>query len=85
MITDEDVLKLSKVFATKQDVNTAKQEVLERYDDKADRILEALDSFAGEIKDHRMKEVVHRQEHTDTIERLDKIEKVPAIAHALKS
>ncbi len=85
MITDDDVIKLSRVFATKLDVEDAKQEVLDSNNKKADRILEAIDSFAGEIKDHRMKEIVHRQEHADTIERLDKIEKVPAIAHSLKS
>lgn len=72
-------------FATKYDLESLKQELLEHYDAKADRILEVLDSFAGEIKDHRMKEIVHRQEHAETIERLDKIEKVPAIAHSLKS
>ena len=85
MITDDDVIKLSRVFATKLDVENAKQEVLDSNNKKADRILEAIDSFAGEIKDHRMKEAVHRQEHAETIERLDKIEKVPMVAHALKS
>jgi hypothetical protein len=71
-------------FATKNDVEAAKQEMLERYDEKSDRILEFLDSFAGEIKDHRMKEMIHGQKHDDIAGRLDKIEKVPVVAHELR-
>jgi tetrahydromethanopterin S-methyltransferase subunit G len=68
MISNDDVNKLKKVFATKDDLKTSnirlevklnekiestKQELLDRIDEKYSKIFNLVDGLAGEIRDSR--------------------------------
>lgn len=72
------------IVETRVELRSFKEEVRSSFEQNTSRILEAIDAFAGEIKDHRMKESIHNQKHDDIVDRLDKIEKVSVVAYELK-
>lgn len=74
MISDADITKLKKVFATKEELADLKVEVGEVHD-KIDSVLIKLDGIAGAVQDLREENsagVVHLARHDRQIDALAK-------------
>ncbi len=86
MLTSEDIQKLFKIFATKEDLRSLKEELEEKMATKEDsnRILRLVDQVLGEVKAMRIEQSAHSVRHDDVEERVTKIEKIPVIAHELR-
>lgn len=78
MISDTDITKLKKVFATKEDLADVKVELGEVHD-KVDTVLIKLDGIVGAIHDLRQENsagAVHLARHDRQIEALAKGTKI---------
>ncbi len=91
MITDADIQKMKKVFATKDDLPRSLREELEAQKpewvrvitetvtkalgDKIDLMYVKLDKFIGDIKDKREVQEMHQGDHDRMSTRLDRLEK----------
>lgn len=101
MITDEDIKKLAKKFATKNDLQNIKldlakvefnlrteiEEIKEKMATKDDfrRFMTVLEKTFTEVKKMREEQSAHFGEHRLINDRLDDIERVPVVAHELSS
>jgi hypothetical protein len=95
MITDDDVKKLEKTFATKIDlaVEVTKvkdelradiQNVEKRFETRFDQVMTGLDKVLVEVQAVRQEQTVHQSQHEDIEKDLAAIKSIPIIAHALK-
>lgn len=91
MITDEDIKKIAKKFATKNDLTLEmiktraefKKDLTElehKFDKKFDRILNLTDAVLGEVKAMREEQAAHAQRHDDIDADLKVIKSIPTIA-----
>lgn len=79
MLSASDIKKLIEVFATKEDIEEVKKEMVTQ--SQFSEVIEKLDAVYGEVKDIRQEQSAHHQIHEDiqdeisTIKvRLDKVE-----------
>lgn len=86
MLSDEDVQKMLTVFATKQDIKELKEELTEKMATKEEqnRVYNLVDKVLGEVKSMRMEQAANYQRDQDLEVRVEKIERIPVIAHELK-
>ncbi len=63
MITNDDILKLEKAFATKHELAETKFELKEEIKENADRVLTAVDAVLKEVKDMRYEQAAHQIDH----------------------
>lgn len=89
-VTKDDL----KQFATKVDLAKLQMEMNERFEaveermatkDDFRKVMTVLDKVLKEVLAIRQEQSVHTGDHMRINERLNNIEKVPVIAHALKS
>lgn len=92
MITDADVKKLKKEFATKEDLLRTKFELEDGIGkieenmatrDDFRRVMTVLDKVLKEVLAMRQEQTMHVEDHRRIGARLDAIEKVPAVAQHL--
>jgi len=89
MLTISDIQKLTKFFATKQDIE--KLPTKNDFDQLKESVLDRMDAVFGEVKVMREEQSLHFQQHDDNNlfnkaidKRVSKIESVPVIAHEIK-
>lgn len=92
MITDADITKLKKEFATKEDLLRTKFELEDRIGkieenmatkDDFRRVMTVLDKVLKEVLAMRQEQTMHVENHRRINDRLDAIEKVPAVVQHL--
>lgn len=99
MITDADIKKLAKKFATKNDLQDIKldlakvefnlrteiEEIKEKMATKDDfrKFMTVLEKTFIEVKTMREEQSAHFGEHRLINDRLDSIERIPVVAHEL--
>lgn len=92
MITDADITKLKKEFATKEDLLRTKFELEDRIGkieenmatkDDFRQVMTALDKVLKEVLAIRQEQTMHVEDHRRINDRLDAIEKVPAVTQHL--
>lgn len=92
MITDADITKLKKEFATKEDLLRTKFELEDRIGkieenmttkDDFRRVMTVLDKVLKEVLAMRQEQTMYVEDHRRINDRLDAIEKVPAVAQHL--
>lgn len=86
MISRDDIIKLSNVFATKEDLTDAVAglETKEDATEKHDRVMNGMDRVLKELIAMREGQAVHELKHEEIETRLTDIEKVPVIASELR-
>lgn len=72
------------IVQTSQEMRDMEDRLVKQSQEDTNRILEVMDSFTKEIKDHRTEETIHQHQHEEMVGRLDRIEKIPIIAHELR-
>lgn len=75
MLTQDDIKKLLKVFATKQELKEGLYALGKEFSKKFDKVLTKLDSVYKEIKDVREEQTVHTAQHERTDEEISSIKK----------
>lgn len=81
MITEADILKLSQVFATKQELQELGATMVTK--EEFNKVMERLDAVYGEVIAMRQEQASHQAIHDHIEDRLHDIEHIPAIAHEL--
>lgn len=93
MITDDDIKKLAKKFATKMDLAQVEFNLKEEIEDLKERMatkddfrkfMTMLENTFTEVKKMREEQSAHFGEHRLINDRLYDIERVPVVAHEIK-
>ena len=65
MITNDDIIKLSTVFATKEDLRQLEDRLDDKMATKAhfNQIMDRLDTFITEVRDIRIEQAGHQLQH----------------------
>lgn len=82
MLSNEDIVKLAKLLATKQDIEALATKD-ELYGIKND-VMNKVDSVYKEVLAMRQEQSVHQNDHDDMHREIEEIKSVPAIAHQIK-
>ena len=83
MITGDDVVKLSQVFATKEEFRLMEERMTEKFatKDQWNLVMNLVDKVLVEVKAMREEQAVHFSIHEEVNQRLDKLESVTGISH----
>jgi len=73
------------LFQVRQEAKTSIDNLAQKFDNKFDKVMETLDVVVGELKDFRMEQAAHFQQHEDIDADLKAIKAIPTIAHHLKN
>lgn len=86
MITRDDIIKLSNIFATKEDLKSAVEGLVnkEEFTEFKDQIFNRIDAVFKELIAMREEQAGHSLRHEDAEDRLSAVEKIPAIASELR-
>jgi predicted nuclease with TOPRIM domain len=74
MLTDEDIKRLAKVFATKQDLDRFATKF--EFEELKNDVFTKMDAVYKEVIAMRQEQTAHFQQHEDVNQRLDKLEAV---------
>lgn len=85
MITADDFGKLVQTFPTKEELKQELEKVREEMASKDDlrKVMTVLDKVLKEVLAMRQEQTMHVEDHRRINDRLDDIEKVPAVAQHL--
>lgn len=81
MLTVDDIKKLTKVFATKQDIARIEENMATKVDFR--KYMTMIENTFTEVKKIREEQSAHFNEHRRINDRLDSIERVTVIAQAI--
>ncbi len=84
MITQDDLVKLTTIFATKEELRQMEDRITGTMRGMLNSALDKMDTFITEIRNYRFEQDAHSQLHNDLEERVDKIERLPVIASEIK-
>jgi hypothetical protein len=86
MLTQDDIIKMKEVFATKQDLADLREDLTEKMATKEqfNQVMNGVDTVIGELKAFREEQAAHFLKHEEIDQDLAAIKAIPAIAHELK-
>lgn len=83
-MTDNDILKLNRLFAIKEDLNRSEDRIVSTVRKLYNDILDKMDTFITEVRNYLLEQTTHVQRHDDIEERISKVESVPVVAQELR-
>jgi hypothetical protein len=86
MLTQDDLVKMSQIFVTKEDLRQMEERFDSKYatKDELRNYATLVEKTLGELKNIRQEEEIHAQRHDDIEADLREIKSIPVIAHELK-